>query len=372
MGAERGFLVALLKADGFDHYGTSTTGRTNMLLGAYAAVDANWLPATTKPRNGICSLAMTSVGGTGLGIRDTFGATKTYCGRAMAYWFTQLPANSTGTTLMTFSDTNNAAQMSLVLTTTGTLQVYRGTSGGTATGSPSAQVVTSGSWAHVEMWVKAGSTTTSTDGEVEVFVNGTQVIDFTGGSTVRTINTANREYSQVICGIYTDNNIVPTYMDDAVMYDDSGSYNNAPGIGDKDVLPYYPDADGGTSAWVRNTGSSDFSAVNQTAQDGDTTYLEAAAAADVEDLEISAVPSTVDGIIGVVLINCLRKTQAGASEVSADIMETGSAASSNTAHVLSQSYAYYHDVIERNPVDGTTAWTYTTVSASKIRLTRDV
>lgn len=369
--------MALLWADGFDHYSTSTTGRENMLLGVYSAIDASWLPQTTKPRNSICSLATVSQTVTN-GARRSFGTTKTEVGIGAAFWWTQLPAASTTVRPITISDAANAAQVQVVVQSSGALSVYRGiVASGTLIETTASQVIFGGQWNHIEIRWKAGTTTTATDGEVQVWVNETLVIDKTGGSTVRTVNTSNLEASQVTLGLNSENGVLPAYMDDAFAWDASGAYC-ASQIGDKDVLPYYYDADNGDDAglaadWTASTASSWKEMVDDTAQDGDTTHVEAATALDELDLGLAAVPNTVDGIVAVVLVNMMRKTQAGASEVSADIYEsTGPTGTANAAHVLTQSYAYYHDVVHRNPVDGTTAWTYTTLSAAKQKLTRTV
>lgn len=359
----------ILYGDGFDHYGSGSTGRSNMLLGAWAAVGTNWTPETTKPRNSIHSLKATSSDTTGA--RKSFGSTKTTVGVAGAFFLTQLPASNTVVAPITLVDQANAAQITVVIQSSGALELKRGDrSTGTSITTTASQVVFAGSWAHIEMKVIAGSTTTSTDGSIVVYVNNTSAISLSANT--RTINTSNREYSGVVYGQHADNTILPTYMDDVYGWDTSGSYNNDIPVGDKDVLPYYMDGDEATSDWTRNTGANDYGATNQTAQDGDTTYLEATAAAQVEELSISAVPSSVDGIAAAIAVSCMRKTAAGASEVEVNIVESGGADSGNAAHVLTQSYAYYHNVVERNPVDGTTAWTYTTLSAAKLRLERTV
>lgn len=357
----------LLLADGFDHYGTGSTGRTNMLLGVYSAIDTAWTPATTKPRNSICSMANASSSSTG--IRRGFGSALTTVGVGCAFFYTQLPIANTTIAPMVFLDASNTEQVTLCLQSTGGLEVKRGTRTGTSLGATTGPVISSGSWAHIEMVWVASSTISATDGTVTVYVNGTSVLAITG---VDNVATSLRECSQVVLGLIGDSTVAPSYIDDLYAWDSSGSYNNSQ-IGDKDVLPYYPYADTATTDWVRNTGSSDFSAVNQTAQDGDTTYLEAALVDDTEELELSAVPNTVDGIVGVVLVNCLRKTAAGASEVACNIVEDATdVATTNTAHVMTQSYAYYHDVVERNPAVGTPAWTYTTLSSARLKLKRTV
>jgi hypothetical protein len=361
--------MALLWMDGFDHYGTSSTGRTNMLRGVYADVDASGFPLTTNPRNSTCSWG-SSAGALATGLRRVFGAAKTTVGAAGAFWLTNLPDTADLTILMSFLDIDNVAQVSLTLETDGKLTARRGTlsevQAGSATtlGQTATSVFSAGVWHHIECKYVASQTV----GTFTVKVDEVEVIAVTGADTV---NTSNVEASQVLFSRLSDTNVIPAYLDDIYAWDTSGSYNND-FIGDKDILPYYYDGDGATTAWVRNTGSTDYEAVDDTTQDGDTTYLQAATALDVEELELSTVPATVAGIVGIALINCMRKTQAGASNVTAAAVETGGAVSSGTDRPMTEEYTYYSDVIERNPVGGTPAWTATTLSAMKLRLTRTV
>jgi hypothetical protein len=360
--------MTMLWMDGFDHYGTSTTGRTNMLLGVYADVDAAGAPSTTNPRNSTTSFATT--GGSATGIRRVFGAAKTTVGVGMAFWFTNLPSAADTTVLMAFVDTDNVAQVGLVVTTDGKLAVKRGSltniSAGTATtlGTTATTVITAGVWHHVECKYLADQTV----GTVTVKIDEVEVLAITGADTV---NTSNVEASQIVIGRFLDANTLPAYVDDIFAWDTAGSYNNT-FVGDKDILPYWYTGDGATSAWVRNTGSTDYEQIDDTVQDGDTTYLQAANALDVQEQTLSGVPSTVGGIVAIGLVNCMRKTQAGSASVTAAAVETGGAVSSGTDRPMTEEYAYYLDVIERNPVGGTPAWTYTTLNSMKLRLTRTV
>lgn len=358
--------MTMIWCDGFDHYGTSSTGSANMLLGAWASVPSQWVPATTKPRNSICSMAHS--GSDTLGFRRTFGTTYTTIGVMGAFWYNSLPLSSTTTTPIQLLDNAGGAQISVNVTSAGFISIRSGGSTGTQLGISASQAITAGSWAHIEVKWVAASTISATDGTVQVKVNNTLVVDLS--ANVDNVATSNREVSQVTFGIEQDGAAIrPNYVDDVFAWNSSGSYNND-FVGDKDILPYYPDADGATSDWTRNTGAADYDTVNDTSPDSDTTYIEATASGNIEKLELEAVGSNVDGVVGVLMVNFMRKTGAGASSVSCDMEETGGAASANSAHALTQSYSYYHDPVERNPVDGTTAWTYTTLSSSKIKLNR--
>lgn len=359
--------MALLWADGFDHYGTGTTGRSNMLLGVYAEVNG-FSPETTLPRNGICSLEWDVAAGGG--IRRVFGGIKYTVGVGFAFRLATLPTIDHTMALITFRDNNNDSQVTITVGTTGTIDVARGTTSGTHLEETSTPVVTAGAWFHIEAKWTTNSTKDATDGNVEIRINETTVIDYTGD----VVATDELECSQVLLMKTLAGGGTTYYIDDLYAWDTATDANNtiADFIGDKDALTFYPDADGATSDWVRESDSpsaSDFSKVNANTPDGDTTYLEAATLNDTEDLGIETVPATVVGIVAAVAVNMMRKTTAGASDVTPSLVGGSGGVGAGSAHALSETYAYFHDVVELDP-DTASAWTATTLSAASIRLKR--
>ena len=342
-----------------------------MLLGVYANVPTVWTPLTTLPRNSLRSMRATTASSDGF--RRAFGSTLTTVGVGGAFYCTALPSTNTAYALMSFNDAANNEQVTLRVQTSGALEVVLGTlSAGTTLGTSATQPFTAGTWHHVEMKWVASSTTSATDGTVTVNVDGVEALAITG---VDNVATSNREASQVEFCATTNTSMMPIYVDDIFAWDSSGSYNND-FLGDKDVLPYYFDDDGSDNDWIRSTSGDTtgdaFAEVDETAQDGDSTYIEASSSSDVQTLELAAVPSSVSGISGVIFVNMMRKTGAGSSTVEVSCIETGSAESTAEAINPTQSYAYYETVVERDPQAGTPAWTYTTLSAAKMKLNRTV
>lgn len=365
--------MALLWADGFDHYGTGNTGESNMLLGPWADTQ-NMTIETAQYRNGTASARFAAFGY----IRRVFGGAKTTVGVGMAVFFSALPSASDRVGIFTLSDNANDAQVSLVLGTTGTLTLKRGSyTTGTAL-STTGVVIRAGEWMHIEVKWVTSSTASATDGTCEVRLNGAAVISYTGDVVATTL----LECSQVTfmslgtsgSGSSGSSGVGGHYVDDVWAWDTTTDANNTIDdfIGDKDVLTFVPDSDGATSDWVRESDSpsaNDYSKVNATSPDGDTTYLEASTVNDTEDLGIETIPATVDGIVAAVAVNMMRKTEAGAAAVTPYIVGGSGGLGAGSAHTLTESYAYYHDVVELNP-DTATAWTASTLSASSIRLKR--
>ena len=355
--------MALLWADGFDHYGSPyTPGRANMLLGSYSDFTGpvNIYPSSTKPRNGLYSLLFAS-GGTGP--RKAFGSALTTVGCGAAFWSTALPVANNVHSFFRFMDATNTAQLTIVGQSTGTIEVFRGATGTTSLGV-SAVCWNAGAWNHIEVKVLFSQTV----GTVEVRVNEVVVLNLTGKDTCATALT---EASQVY--LFTGNDAAggPFYIDDFFIWDSSGSYNND-FIGDKDVLTYYPDANGGTRGWTCSTGTDDFALVdyNSAEPDSDTTYLYTATPQTVT-LELEPVNAAVTGIVGAMAFHVTKKTDAAACTVSETLVSQGTAGGV-TSTVMTTGYAYYYKILERDPyTPGTDAWTASRLSASQIKLIRD-
>lgn len=376
--------MAILWADGFDHYGSSTTGMTNMLLGPWAEITTTGSghgPQDSVVRNGPYAWKTSTDWESRL--RRVLGGPRTTIGLACAFQIELLPNANDGLAIMQFNDAANGPQVTLVLQSTGILTIKLG---GVLTGSPprfggtdlvssTVPVIAAGTWHHIEMkWVSNSVDADGADGYVAVRVNEVEAAAYNGDVCA----TANLECSQIhllrrATGS-TGANGYNLYVDDVYAWNDSGDGDNDDWIGDKDVLIFYPDADGSTDEWTALGGGTKFSEVIETeaapaaGPDGDTSYIQAVNSGDIQELEVETLPTEVSGIIAVVLVNMMKKTEAGASNVTPGIISNGSTAT-GTAHSMTEAYAYYHDVIANNP-DGAIPWTATTLGDAKIKLHR--
>ena len=357
--------MALLWADGFDHYLTGATGRTNMLAGSWAEVFSGHTPETTKPRNSICSLACTGAGNS----RRVFGSDLSAVGVGGAFWVTTLPTQASKTYYFSLQDSGNVTQVALVAGTTGTLELRLGSITGTVLAT-SAVCITAGAWHHVEMfWESAtGASGVNADGTVIVKVDEATVISLVGN--VDNVSTANLHASQVyIFGNSPVGGATGMYLDDVFAWDTTTSENND-FLGDKDILPYYTDADGATVEWTPSSGTDHYEMVNYSASepDGDTSYLQAGVNGDVEELEVETIPASIQNIVAAVMFNVAKKTDAAACAFTPALI-SNAAVGSGSAHTLTEGYVYYYDPIALDP-DTSTAWTAATLGAAQVRLTR--
>lgn len=359
--------MSLIFCDGFDHYGLD---ESNMTDGVYAEVDAGgtlWSLSTANPRTGTHALRRDSLGSGEQMVRRVLGGAKTTVGQAAAVYFSALPGANDRFVLYDFRDTANVHQVSVVIQSTGIIDVKRGTDSGVSLGATASPAVVAEAYQHIETLVTFDHET----GSVEVRVNGVTVLSITGADTVATLN---EECSQValLCGRNFSSGApgLDTDIDDYFVYDDSGSFNNT-FIGDRRVLTLFPNADTAQEDWVPSTGSDSFAMVDEADPDDDSTYLSAAAGispAPVTELELGDLPAGISAISAIQLVHRSRKTDAGDANMQLSAVSAASEAA-GTDRPITEAYTYYHDVIEADP-DTSAPFTPSAVDALKLKIER--
>jgi len=346
--------MALLWCDGFDHYGTGATGRTNMLAGVWAALSTNLTPSATQARTGSNSLSHS--GNSSTQARRVFpGATRATVGFGAGIYLSSLPSTSNGVVLAEFRDSGNAAQICVKLSTTGQVVVLRGNVSGAVLGT-SDPVITAQAWHHYEIKALCADS----GGAVEVRVNGVTVLDISG---VDTRNSATSLIDQVAFG--SENAIPLTYWDDVFAWDTAGSLVND-FIGPQRVYTRLPDADTAESDWTRNTGSTDFSTIDQAAPDGDTTYIAAATVGDISEFGLTGLPAEVSVVTALYAAPMSRKEDAGAANLRASLV-SGASVAAGADRPITEAYTYWDDVFETDPATGA-PWTPAAANAALLRL----
>lgn len=432
--------MALIFAEGFDHYGTvqynpniglgygdelsDSQSRYNMLSGVWAEVplsakvryegeDVGGYPFT--PRTGRASLGfLTGTGGIHLrrSLLGQKGSGGAFVGVAFAVWMAQLPSDGDSQVLVSFLDSNTYANVGILVQPDGTVtahvpDTWSGVSSnnwGTESDQIGASAVGAflpGTWMHVEVKLTIGAS-----GSVSVKLNEESA--FTA-SSVNTIGqhsigydsyAANDSYVSQVSFLYnygSSTNQLPIFLDDIVAWDSTGTNVVTDWVGDKNVVLQALAFDSGDAghtslandwAVVGATGAKeaidDFNDPDIWTTDpyDDTTlypppyyngrdatsYLVATAANQSSEFQTD-VPDTITDIIGVVLVNSLRKTQASSTKVKASII-SGVTELSGTERPVAHDFTYYHDIIERDA--GNALWTYATLNAAKVRIKRTV
>lgn len=360
----------LLFAESFSIYGTGSTGAANL-----AQVD-KWLNFSsaspqTSPVRGLgthCARAGALGGSDQDTMRFSLGGDvqELICGAA--FRCESLPSGNDRNALFQFRDSANANQLTLFVTSTGTLRLARGGINSTdniaETASP---VFISGAYQFVEMYARIDNAG-SPGGAAEIRVDGVPVIVVTG---VDTQATAIASVAQVNVARARTSGGVEMNVMDLYALDTSGPVNND-FLGDTQWIPIFPNDDTAASDWVRNTGSSDFSAINNNPQDGDTTYLDANNVNDVSEFGMANLPGGIGEVVGIVSRAVMRKTSPG--DGSAQVSLVSALASpetevSGTDRPLTEVYVSYSDIFETDPETGA-RWLPAAVDALRLKLER--
>lgn len=165
-------------------------------------------------------------------------------------------------TLVRFSE-SSTVHVSVGLNSAGNLAVWTG-DGTTllATGPAITVNPTTPVWYYMDVEV----TVSDTVGVVKVWLDDTLVINLSG---VDTRNGGTGIINRMAYGRTAVS--ITQYLDDIYCLDTTGTTNNAK-IGTCRIETLLPNADSATT-WTRNTGATNFSAVDDTSTDGDSTYV---------------------------------------------------------------------------------------------------
>ena len=220
---------------------------------------------------------------------------------------------------------------------------------GTASG-----VLTVSVWQYIEVRVKSHATS----GEVEIHVNGIQVL------SVSALNTRGGAIGQwfITRGAETDD----AWIDDLYILDNLGPAPQNTFIGDTRVTVLRPKANGNTNNFTPSGAATNFDAVDETLHDDDTTFVEAGqlgAKEDYDNFDFADLGISPGTIFGVQTVNAAKKTDAGQLKYR-DQMVIGGTIFDNGTDVIATSGTYKMTTFIRDtdPSDGQ-AWTEDKVAA---------
>lgn len=255
----------------------------------------------------------------------------------------------------------------LISDTTAALIILSHNASGNITLQPSAGANTSeagnsltpGSWHWIEVKVTLG--TTSSNGAVEVKVNGSTVINATSQDT----NSTGSGASVIELGAGGASNPNEAYIDDVVIYDATGSTVND-FLGDTKITTHSPTADAATVDWTASAGS-DFQCVDETpnAANDDTDYISSSTAGQESRFAMGNLADTPSAIHGVQVRYRAKKTDAGDRTVRSLINSSASESVGNTRGLPTLYRWFYGDFFPLDP-NGSIAWTDTTINALEV------
>lgn len=252
--------MSILFADGFDTYANDYL----QLLGRWTESGTSVVIDVSSGRNG-GGRAKCLNEAAGKIRTSTFGAVTTIfvqgafrvSGYSNIEWNPVIRLrNGAGADIFTVSVRGSTVQGQLTCREGGTTGTVRGTA---------TTLLGTGAWVHLALKVvihaSAGSVDLKVNGVSEVSVSGVDTEGATGGCE-----------SVVFYGDGSGSSFFG-YVDDVVIYDASGSFNND-WLGDAFVQPFMPDADTADADFIPSSGSNLYPMIDEAQADGDTTYIE--------------------------------------------------------------------------------------------------
>jgi len=261
-----------------------------------------------------------------------------------------------------YRNASNVAIISVVISTTGSIQIRSGDYKGTILAETAQDVITAKAWRHLESEITFNATT----GTAKVWLEGVQVLDATS------LNTGLVSCAQVAwkCDADGTNGRTNTYYKDIFVRDGEGSTNNSQ-IGPTTVYLLRPNADV-SSGWTRSSGFTDFELLDE-APPNDTDYISAASTLPSPSImDLSDLPSDVVSVRGLISVVRAIKTDSGDGKVQVSLSpDDGATWDTGADNAVTTTESYYHDVSELS--SGTaSAWTPTEVNNATIRINRTI
>jgi hypothetical protein len=244
--------------------------------------------------------------------------------------------------------TGTTERLTLTCNTDGAISIRRGSGSGTLLVTSATGVLATATWAFMEV----RSTLAPSTGRVEVWVNGSQVINFTGDTLASgSADQSVIRWSRCLNG---SSDVGDIYIADATIP-----------LGPCRPVLLLPNAVGNSSGLTPNGAGDNYTKVNEATPDGDTTYN----ASDTEGVKdtygLGNLPAAVSGntwdVLAVQTVAYARKSDSG-SKFMRPVVRTGGTDYAGSSVTLAESYDTFLEVFDENP--GTTAaWTAAQIDA---------
>lgn len=219
---------------------------------------------------------------------------------------------------------------------------------GTATGSYSLGV-----WYFIEIRVKVGNPS----GEVQIRINGSDVLNLTGVNTATGSLTAYQSF--LFRADYPD---LTWFMDDLYICDTTGTVNNT-FLGPISVYALSPVANGSSTQLTPTGAASNWEAVDEASRDT-TTYVETNTTGHKDYYGFEALPAGVTTINGVAVKAINTTIDNGGRKVKLNIKNGANTIGTATARILSLGSWLYDYFLSETAPDGS-AWTKASVESSE-------
>lgn len=366
--------MAIIWADGFDHYGATESELTNGSYSQYLGPFGHDVQLDSSVfRTGTHSIHFPTGTTQYRILRKAFSpGSITEVGISFALFLSELPAVGTATFMVMLRDIANAEQICLMIATTGAIQIVRGYTGNTTlqtyqqtggtTLASSAPVITAEAWHHIEFYATASQTT----GTVKVRVNNEEVISLTNQDTVATSNVEFSQMAFLQAGTSSGTSLA-SRIEDFYIYDTTGSHANAYPVGDLQCMWLTATADTAEADWTKSTGTDGFALIDEVTPN-DADYIQAATATDRSDFALTDLPADVNYVETLFAHTRMLKTEAGTAQVQQSFMQ-GTDQSAGADRDITTTSTYWFDNHPEDP-DTAALWTRTGVNSALLRYDR--
>lgn len=255
---------------------------------------------------------------------------------ALAVGFAFMLTSSRQDALLDIQTTGGAQQFALGVSATGQLILCNAAGATVFTGA--AGLVTTGTWYYVEIEATLNAST----GTLHLYLGGTDVSGALTG-----LNTGGGA-GLIQFRLFGGGNVTQ-YRDDVYVFAGAATRR-----GESRIETLRPASDN-TAAWTPNSGSNNFSRVNEAVVDGDTSYVQTATIGARDLYTIGGLSSTPANIWAVNVVSFAEKTDATARSVYNSI-KSGLTSDDGTANPLLSSYSRF-DAIRNTDPNTSAAWT---------------
>lgn len=239
-----------------------------------------------------------------------------------------------------FCNTGFGVQCGVGFNSNQSAYIYSG-AGGTTYAVTSAGVIPVNSWNYWEVELVVHSSA----GTMNLYMNGSLLLSLTGLNTAAAGGGIG--YLQFYIPISTASSWV-RIIDDIYVTD------SATKLGESRIETLRPASDN-TAAWTPSSGANNYSRVNETTVDGDTSYVQTATIGAQDLYTIGSLSSTPASIWSVNVVSFAEKTDA-TTRLLYNTVKSGSTSSDGSSVNLSASYTRYDRVLSTDPATSA-AWT---------------
>lgn len=359
--------MALLFADGFDHYGGSPNGgRDAMAAGVYAEINVdNSSPVivTTNPRTGTSNMRIISSNFSGAPfVRKVVVPAGNVLGIGYGIYMSTF-ANNNDKWGMQFKNASAGNIITLHIGTDGQFILRSGGYNGTIL-AQSDPAITLLAYNHMEMKTVFDDVA----GSCEIRVNGNVVMNATdldlGTAVVSSILIGSVKNPATSSGF-----IANIDYDDLIIWDDSGSTGND-FFGPCRVETLFPSADTAEADWAVTGAATGYEAISEVPPDGDTSYIAAATVNDVSEFAFDNISPEANVVKGVYAVTMSKIDEAGLGNLQTSLV-VGSDVSLGADNTVTVAYTYRGDVHPLNPDTGE-PWTPAGINSALLRVEKTV